>query len=422
MRNWFATLIVICPLLSIAAYGAAPGLMSAEARAQPEQFIVVTVANPQAARPGTVGGTARGYRGTGNYRVGPAAAALVSELSREYDLTSVSEWPIEQLQVHCVVFRIAPGASRDQVLESLQENDRVVIAQPLNEFSSASSEYDDPYAKLQENVRALDVVDAHRFSKGQGVKVAVIDTGVDTAHPDLAGRVEIGGNYVDTDVEALHSDRHGTQVAGLIAAAANNGIGIVGIAPEVKVLAFKACWHDAMNGAGRCNSFTLAQALAGAITARAHIINLSLIGPADPLLTALVGKAVEAKAIVVGAADPNAGPKSFPAALADVIAVTESETQNSDERVLRAPGRDLVTLVPQGHYDFASGSSLATAQVTGVIALLLERQRKLTTNGILRILQASTQEQQTAHGRVSSINACRALAQLEPARACAAHR
>ena len=421
MRNWPLLLIAILPLISVGAYGAAPGLMSAEARAQPEQFIVVTLANPQSARPGNVGGTARGYRGGGNYRVGPAAIALVNELSRDYELTSVSEWPIEHLQVHCVVFRIAPGAVREQVLERLQENDRVIIAQPLNEFSSASAEYDDPYAKLQENVRALDVVDAHRFSKGHGVRVAVIDTGVDIAHPDLAGRVEVGGNYVDTDVDALRSDRHGTQVAGLIAAAANNGIGIVGVAPEVKVLAFKACWHAAANDAGRCNSFTLAQALAGAITARAQIINLSLIGPADPLLGALVQKAVEAKAIVVGAADPNAGPNAFPAALEQVIAVAESESQGTNEHALRAPGRDLVTLVPQGHYDFASGSSLATAQVTGVIALLLERQRKLTTDGILRILRASTEERETAYGRVPSVNACRALAQLEPTHACSPH-
>jgi subtilisin family serine protease len=291
----------------------------------------------------------------------------------------------------------------------------------LNEFSSASAEYDDPYAKLQENVRALDVVDAHRFSKGHGVRIAVIDTGVDIAHPDLAGRVEVGGNYVDTDVDALRSDRHGTQVAGLIAAAANNGIGIVGVAPEVQVLAFKACWHAAATDGGRCNSFTLAQALAGAITAQAHIINLSLIGPADPLLSALVKKAVEAKAIVVGAADPNAGPEAFPAALKEVIAVAESESHGTHGNALRAPGRDLVTLVPQGHYDFASGSSLAAAQVTGVIALLLERQRKLTTDGILRILRASTEERETAYGRVTSVNACRALAQLEPSRACAPH-
>ena len=102
-------------------------------------------------------------------------------------------------------------------------------------------------------------------------------------------------------------NRHGTQVAGLIAAAANNGIGIVGVAPDVKLLAYKACWQTSATSAGRCNSFTLAQALADAMAARAQIINLSLVGPSDPLLAALIEKATESGLIVVGAvsADPR---------------------------------------------------------------------------------------------------------------------
>ena len=418
-----ATLIAIASaafaLIGMMANSAAATLMPAEALAEPEHFIVVTIANPQSARSGTVGGTARGYQG-GGYRASPAALAIVNDLSRDYGLTSVSEWPIEQLQVHCIVFRIPAGSSRNDVLQRLQQNDRVLIAQPLNEFASASSEYDDPYAKLQENVRALGVHDAHRYSKGHGVRVAVIDTGVDLDHPDFSGRVTLGGNYVDANLDTLRSDRHGTQVAGLIAAAANNGIGIVGVAPEVKLLSFKACWHDDASNGGRCNSFTLAQALAGAIAARAQIINLSLIGPADPLLTALVEKAIEARAIVVGAAGKEVSSNTFPAGLQNVIAVAESETQNLNEELLRAPGRDLVTLVPQGHYDFASGSSLATAQVSGVVALLLELNRRLGTSEIIRILQASMDQHETSHGGVASINACKAIAQLNPRKGCTA--
>lgn len=397
-------------------------LMPAEALETPERFIVVTIANPQPVRSGAVGGTVRGYQGSGGYRASAAAVAVVKELSRDFDLTSVSEWPIEQLQVHCIVFKIADGATREDVLERLRRSTHVIIAQPLNVFASASSGYNDPYAKLQENVRALDVQDAHRLSRGHGIRVAVIDTGIDAAHPDLAGRVELGGNYVDAKVDGPEGDRHGTQVAGLIAAAANNGIGIVGVAPEVKVLAFKACWHDAAANAGRCNSFTLAQALAGAIAARVHVINLSLVGPADPLLTALVEKAIAAKTIVVGAAGREVASASFPAGLDKVLAVAEAEADRVDanERLLRAPGRDIVTLVPQGHYDFASGSSLATAQVTGVVALLLERNRRLTAGEVFEILRASTAAKETARGLVTSVNACKALSLLIPRASCSA--
>ena len=111
---------------------------------------------------------------------------------------------------------------------------------------------------------ALDVAEAHSFSRGAGIRVAIIDTGVDTRHPDLAGRTQLTRNYIDSDDVEFRNDRHGTQVAGLIAASANNGIGIVGVAPDVRLLAYKACWQasaserrtlqflHARAGAGRC--------------------------------------------------------------------------------------------------------------------------------------------------------------------------
>src|ERR1035438_2109430 len=93
-----------------------------------------------------------------------------------------------------------------------------------------------------------------------------------------------------------------TAVAGVIAAIPDNGIGIVGIAPDVRLFVFKACWRSAPTGAkATCNSFTLAQALAAAIEERVDIINLSLAGPSDPLLTRLVGRAAAAGIIGRGA-------------------------------------------------------------------------------------------------------------------------
>lgn len=392
--------------------------LPADARTDPSQFIVVTVPNPQSRLSGAVGGTTRGYQGGAGYRASPAAVAIVKRLSRDHALTLVAEWPIETLQVHCVVFRLAAGAAREEVLRQLDAREDVIIAQPLNEFVPASSAYDDPYAKLQINVDALGVTDAHRLSRGRNVRIAVIDTGVDIEHPDLAGRVELAGNYVDGAPLAASDDRHGTQVAGLIAAAANNGIGIVGVAPEVKLLAFKACWHDSAVNGGRCNSFTLAQALVGAIDARVDIINLSLVGPADPLLTALVEKAIAARMIVVGAA--GGAPNAFPAGLEHVLAVGEAEASAADPRLILAPGRDIVTLVPGGHYDFASGTSLATAQVSGVIALLLARNRHLDGKDVFDMLQASTHAQQTARGPITSVNACTALSLLLKKGSCSA--
>src|ERR1044071_4291092 len=203
----------------------------AEVRNAPNQFIVVAVANPVTGRPAAVGGTAHGYGTTSNYRVSATATALIRELARTYSLTLVSEWPIEQLQMHCVLFRIPPGTTREAMIERLRGDKRVLIVQPLNEFESATAAatpdaaasilsanapFDDPYAKLQSNVRALHVAEAHRMSRGTGIRVAIIDTGVDTQHPDLAGRTLLTRNYIDNDAAAFRADRHGTQVAGLI--------------------------------------------------------------------------------------------------------------------------------------------------------------------------------------------------------------
>lgn len=413
-----AAILVALALAAFAwspARGAQPPVRPpAEVRTQPTQFIVVAIANPVTGRPAAVGGTAHGYGSTTNYRVSATAAAQIREIMRQYSLTLVSEWPIEQLQMHCVLFRIPPGTTREAMIDRLRGDKRVIIVQPLNEFESATAiAFDDPYAKLQANVSTLDVAEAHLLSRGAGIRVAIIDTGVDTRHPDLAGRTQLTRNYIDDDETVFRSDRHGTQIAGLIAASPNNGIGIVGVAPDVRLMAYKACWQPSAAASGRCNSFTLAQALADALTAKAQVVNLSLVGPSDPLLEALVAKATEAGVVIVGAAssDPRL---NFPAKLPHVLPVGGAEDAGTDRAggILLAPARDLLTLVPNGHYDFASGSSLATAQVTGIVALLLAKDQRLSIDRLRALLEQSTERHDTTRGPFSSVNACAALAQV----------
>src|SRR3954471_19259577 len=110
----------LCVMLTLALASLAPGPVAAalpevrtpaEVRTAPNQFIVVAIANPVTGRPAAVGGTAHGYGTSTNYRVSATAAALIHELERKHSLTRVSEWPIEQLQMHCVLFRIPPGTT-----------------------------------------------------------------------------------------------------------------------------------------------------------------------------------------------------------------------------------------------------------------------------------------------------------------------
>jgi subtilisin family serine protease len=278
----------------------------------------------------------------------------------------------------------------------------------MNAFAPQGMTFNDPYAPLQTGFQSIGAGGAQQISRGEHVRVAVIDTGLDSRHPDFGGRVVVQRNFVDADAERFRRDRHGTAVAGVISAAANNRLGIVGVAPRVQVIALKACWEDDDSGAGaRCNSLTLAQALSAAIEERAGVVNLSVAGPRDPLLAALVAAGAKRGILYVGAAPDDAPTDGFPAGAPGMIAVGMAESRGARAGVLRAPGREVVTLVPGGSYDFVSGSSVATAHVSGTIALLLARRGRLDRDTIFALLERSGPH----------INACVALAALTPERA-----
>src|SRR6185369_14875485 len=184
--------------------------------------------------------------------------------------------------------------------------------QPMNGFVPRAQAYNDPYLAMQRGFQSIDAADAQQFSRGEKIRVAIIDTGMDTQHPDFGGRSIVQRNFVDRDAARFSLDKHGTAVAGVISASANNSVGIVGVAPGVEIIALKACWQIDDGEAARCNSLTLAQALAGAIAERAQIVNLSLTGPHDPLLNALVAAGSERGVLYIGAAPSDAPAGSFP--------------------------------------------------------------------------------------------------------------
>jgi hypothetical protein len=158
-------------------------------------------------------------------------------------------------------------------------------------------------------------------------------------------------------------------MVGLIAAVANNHVGIVGLAPRVHVEVLEACWQlSPASDAAACNTFTLARALAAALAADVQLVNLSVAGPADPLLAALVQVGLKRGMTFVGAA---AGPDApFPTAIPGVITAAGTE-QTPPPGALAAPAQHVMTLRPAGEYDFESGSSIAAAEITSVLALLM---------------------------------------------------
>lgn len=342
----------------------------------------------------------------------------LAELHANYGVRPLALWPMESLGVPCVLMAIPPDRKVPELTRLLNADPRVESAQPVYRFRSLA--YDDPYAQLQHAAEEVRFTSAHGWATGKGVKVAVVDTGVDFSHPDLVDRVVGARDFVNrverVEKTPFSGDVHGTGVAGVIAASAGNGEGIVGVAPEAEILAVRSCWPAAPDRIdATCDSYTLAQGLDFAIEQEARVINLSLAGPRDPLLARLLEAAIDRGTAVVAAAE-DAATESFPASEQGVLAVG---TQPTDEvpgapegpPALTAPGVDILTTVPRKGYDFLTGSSLAAAHVSGVAALLLERRPDLGPEELAAVLER-TARASNPHGAVI-VDACAALAELE---------
>jgi hypothetical protein len=358
------------------------------------------------------GSTPRGYDTIGNYGPTPAARETMQALENDYGLREVSAWPIAPLHMHCAVLELPEGSDRPTLLAALAHDRRIKLAQPLQSFATRTENYNDPYVGLQRGFQQMDVADAHPWSRGDGVKVAIIDTGADVRHPDLRGNIIAAANFVDSDEQQFQRDRHGTEMAGVIAAVANNREGIVGVAPGARLLLFKACWQASADAdAASCNSFTLARALVAAFDAHAQIVNMSLAGPEDPLLNGLIREGLRRGVLFVGAAPANQG-EGAPGLLQQpgIIEVGMAGSAPGSGSVLYAPGREILTLLPGGHYDFASGVSIATAHISGVVALLLAKNSGLSAADAMRLLQNTSVKAGGGNGTL--VDACAAVVSL----------
>ena len=388
------------------------------------RYVIVTVRNSAALAPPRAGASVRSYAGAPRYRVSPSTRSTARAIAAAYGLREAEAWPIDLLGVHCVVFALPADAAAGEVMTRLRRDRRVESVQPLQSFGALSdADAPDPYRKLQRNLDVMHVDAAHRWSRGEGVSVGVIDTGVDGAHPDLAGRIVRQEDLVGDNVSA---ERHGTAVAGLIGAAGNNRHGIIGVAPAARLYALRACWPRTDDDArAACSSFTLAKALVAAIEARLQIVNLSLGGPADPLLTRIVEVGLKRGIVFVGATPPAQPLENFPTNIRGVIAANASGAAVAADATVfapvLAPAREVLTLAPGGRYDFMSGSSLAAASVTGGIALLLAREPMLGAERTRRLLVHSMREVALTTGeKMVSVDFCAAVSTLvAPAAECA---
>lgn len=342
-----------------------------------------------------------------------ARRRLGTRLAREHGLSLLDEWPMPSLGVECMVMQASDADAARRRMHELAHDPRVAWVQPMHAFHALG--HDDPLFPMQPAARVWHLDELHKFATGRGVEIAEVDSGVDVKHPDLRGRIAQTRNFVDAG--PLPAERHGTEVAGIIAADADNGIGIAGVAPQARLLALRACWQAQSDGAADCNSFTLAKALQFALQADPQVLNLSLGGPRDQLLERLLDLALARGVVVVGAVDPDPA-NGFPARYPGVLAVAGDDAVDEDPVAgeLRAPGRGIPATAPGGAWDLVDGSSFAAAQVAGLVALLRQLSPHASPAQLRTALGAQDSIGPSALGlrveRPMPIDACAVLARL----------
>jgi subtilisin family serine protease len=325
---------------------------------------------------------------------GSLSAAQADQLARRHGLVRLESQNFPLVGGTIGLFRIADRrtveiASRefagDASVRSVQPNFRYL----LQDQKAALTEGD----PAQYALAKLRLPEAHALAHGANVTVAVIDSAIDINHPELAGAIAASFDALGSK-EGPHV--HGTGIAGAIVSHAR----LMGGAPAVKILAIRA-FGAAPSGQGS-TSFVILKGLDYAAAHGAQVVNMSFAGPKDALIERSIA-ATAARGIVMVAASGNAGPKSpplYPAANADVIAVSATDAQDElfaastrgSHIAVAAPGVDIFLPAPDSKYQITSGTSFSAAYISGVAALLLERNPALKAGELRAILMKTARD------------------------------
>jgi subtilisin family serine protease len=278
----------------------------------------------------------------------------------------------------------------------------------------------EPERKSQYVLGKMGIDQIQFLSRGAKIKVAVIDTGVDDKHPELNG--VISRQYDALGGEISQSDNHGTAMAGAIVAKAT----LRGISPGAELLMARAFAGPGVRptSGSEGTTFHILKSLDWAHSEKARVVNLSFSGPEDRLLSRALENA-RAKGMIAVAAAGNGGPKaapSFPAADPSVIAVTATDADdkifpqanNGSYIAVAAPGVDVISAEPLASYGFSSGTSVAAAHVSGLIALMLEQNADLDLPRTRSILSETAVDLGTkGHDRIFGAGRINAQAALK---------
>jgi subtilisin family serine protease len=388
-------------------------------------FILVLVLTPAL---GLASGPVNAPPPPGNYRAGVVLVKLKSLVDHKGaaqvlaadGLVVLEEIPILDVQV----VTVSPGQEM-ATAERLKQNPLVEYAEPdyiVYGFGTANDEY---YSE-QWNLTRIQADEAWDITTGgEDITIAIVDTGVDLAHPDLAAKIVPGWDFVNDDDDPQDDHGHGTQVSGVAAATSNNSIGIAGVSWGAKIMPVKV-----LNDANWGTVSNVAAGITYAADNGADIINLSLgkrLLPDPDTLKQAVDYAQGKGCLLVAAAnDDGSSTAVYPAGYPNVLAV--GATDYSDQRMdssghgsyldVVAPGQEIPVTNLGSAYSLSDGTSVATPHAAGLAALIWSVRPSYTVTDVMNIIEWTSEDitdppagpgwdEYTGWGR---INARRALA------------
>jgi hypothetical protein len=323
---------------------------------------------------------------------GPAQTA--EAIAQRHRLTLISSRSIGLIGATLHRYRITDRRAVPDVIRDLEAEQLITWVQPNYIFKLEGADVNTPsLGSAQYAIAKMHLKEAQAVTQGDRTLVAVIDSGIDERHPEIAGSVVDRFDVLGGEPMA---NAHGTAIAGIIVA---HGA-LLGVAPHASILSVRAFAGSTARPGADGTSVHVVEALNWAYEHQAQIVNMSFAGAYDPLLARAINTAHQKGMILVAAAG-NEGPRAeaaYPASDANVIAVTATDR---DDKLfgaanhgayicVAAPGTDIIVAAPPSAYQYSSGTSLAAAHISGLIALLLSEKPDLSAALVRKVLTETT--------------------------------
>ncbi|MSP12505.1 MAG: hypothetical protein EXR62_06055 [Chloroflexi bacterium] len=341
----------------------------------------------------------------------------VNDVNQELVVTRYNAQIVKKIESIGVQVWSLPPNQMANVLASLRSENAVEFAEP-NYLAYISGAPNDASFAQQWALTKIQAAQAWDLGTGDpNIIVGVVDTGADFSHPDLAGKLVPGYNFVANSSNPQDDHGHGTHVSGITAAATNNGIGIAGVGYNVRVMPLKA-----LSASGSGSHGDIANAIIYGADHGVRVINMSLGGSStSATLQDAVNYAYnKGVTIVTAAGNDNSSVPSYPGGYPNVIAVASTDSSDLKSSFsnygsnisVAAPGSGILSSVVGGGYQAWSGTSMASPNVAGLVALIISAKPSLTNSQVRQIIQNSADDlgspgwdQYFGYGRINAYKA-----------------